>query len=473
MGTPGRERGHLDTAWRWLPWLLPAAVALVAPLGTLDLAYHLRLGAQMLSTRTIPSADTFTFSVEGRPWLDQQWGAQILLRMVDVAGGWSGLALLGAALIAAAIGSISLACGARGASTRAAAVLALVGFVVAAPTLAVRPQLFGVLAVAVALWAVTTRATHPARRWLLPAIALAVANLHGSFPIMVVIAALAAIEDLLRGDRRGLIVAIVTAAATLVNPWGPRVWSYVWEITSDPVIRTQVTEWAAPSLAEASGWLALASVVLVTVVGYRERARVRPMDLVWLAAFLVPAVASQRAVVWWALVAPVVVAGWVAEREVGDTAETGRGDARFARTVVATLAVLVILALPWWRGGPQLRDAPDGVADAIGALPSDTAVMAYQPWSSWIEHRAPAQPVYVDARIELFPADVWARYDDLLTDPIGVLEATGAQAVAGPASWAPVVAARDAAGWEIAYDGDDGVVVVRETLLGDGDADET
>ena len=54
-----------------------------------------------------------------------------------------------------------------------------------------------------------------------------------------------------------------------------------------------------------------------------------------------------------------------------------------------------------------------------------------------------------------------------------MLDATGAQAVAGPASWAPVVAARDAAGWGVAYEGDDGVVVVRDGLLGDGDADET
>ena len=98
--------------------------------------------------------------------------------------------------------------------------------------------------------------------------------------------------------------------------------------------------------------------------------------------------------------------------------------------------------------------------------------MAYQPWSSWLEREAPSAPVYVDARIELFPADVWGAYDRLLVDTPGVLDEVGAQAVAGPASWAPIGSVRATTGWEVAYEGPDGVVLVREGLLGEGQADE-
>jgi len=245
------------------------------------------------------------------------------------------------------------------------------------------------------------------------------------------------------------------------------VWAYVWDITSDPVIRTQITEWAAPSLGTVAGVLGLLSVLGVVVVAWRRRAQVRAIDVVWLVLFLVPAVASQRAIVWWALTAPVVVAGWLAAEDRTDRAP-GRGGV----PVVVLLGVVAVLALPWLRGGPTLDDAPPGVADAVAALPDGTRVMAYQPWSSWLEKEAPDSPVYVDARIELFPAEVWGAYDRLLVDAPRVLDEVDAQAVAGPTSWAPIGSVRATAGWEVAYEGPDGVLLVREALLGEGHADQ-
>ena len=168
----------------------------------------------------------------GALWVDQQWLGQVLLHAVDAAGGWSGLAVLGAVLIGLTAGLIGLACRGRGVDVRTAAVLALGSFVVAAPTLAVRPQLFGVAGVALGLWAVATRNARPWRPWLLPAVALVLANIHGSFPIVVLIAVLVAVED---RDRRAVLVALATVAASVVTPSGPAVWAYVWDITSDPV----------------------------------------------------------------------------------------------------------------------------------------------------------------------------------------------------------------------------------------------
>lgn len=445
----------LEAAWRWLPWLLPAFVTLVAPLGTIDLAYQLRLGEAIVASGGVPRTDTFTFSVAGAAWVDQQWLAQVVLSRIGVWGDAAGLALAGAILIACSFGLLSLACRARGAPVRTSGVLALLSFVVAAPMLAVRPQLFGVVGVALALWVVSTD-SRPV--WLLPAIALALANLHGSFPVLVLIAGLAALGSPRRA--RGWVVLAATAAATVITPFGAGVWSYVLDITSDPVIRTQVTEWAPPSLTDAAGLLALTSLLAVVVVGVRRRARIGWIDVVWLVVFAVPAVASQRAVVWWALVAPTVVARWLAEpteRGIADDAHTGRP----GRLVAALAAVLVVLALPWWRGGPSLEDAPPGVADALAALPEGTRVVVYQPWASWIEYRAPNALTYVDSRIELFPEEIWSRYDAIASGDGGGLDLIGADAIAGEATWPPIIALDGAAGWRTAYEGTDGVVLVR------------
>jgi hypothetical protein len=430
-------------------------VALVAPLGTIDLAYQLRLGGAIVVSEEIPRTDTFTFSVAGAAWVDQQWLAQVVFSRIGIWADAAGLAVAGAALIAGSFGLISLACQARGASVRTSGVLALLSFVVAAPMLAVRPQLFGVAGVALALWVVRTNTRLV---WLLPAIALALANLHGSFPLIVLIAGLAALGSPRRA--RGWLVLTATAAATIVTPFGAGVWSYVRDITTDPVIRTQVTEWAAPSLTDAAGLLALASLVGMIVVGMRRRGRIGWIDVVWLVVFAVPAVASQRAVVWWALIAPTVVARWLAgpaEIGVGATARAGRP----GRLVAALAAVLVVLALPWWRGGPALEDAPPGVADTLAVLPDGTRVLVYQPWASWIEYRAPNTLTYVDSRIELFPADVWSDYDAIASGDVGRLDLIGADAIAGEATWPPIAALDGTAGWRTAYEGPDGIVLVR------------
>ena len=69
----------LRALWAFLAVALPVLASLLAPLSTVDLAYQLRAGADILATGRIPSVDTWTFTMAGQPWIDQQWGAQVIL----------------------------------------------------------------------------------------------------------------------------------------------------------------------------------------------------------------------------------------------------------------------------------------------------------------------------------------------------------------------------------------------------------
>ena len=85
--------------WAFLAVALPVLAALIAPLPATDLTYHLRAGEEILTTGRIPGVDTWTFTIAGEPWLDQQWGAQVILTAVFRVGGWTGLVLFRAALV--------------------------------------------------------------------------------------------------------------------------------------------------------------------------------------------------------------------------------------------------------------------------------------------------------------------------------------------------------------------------------------
>ena len=280
-----------------------------------DLAYQVRAGDIMWRTHAVLRTDVFTFTVLGAPWLNQQWGAQMLLSAVHRAGGWNGIALLHAGLTSLAFAFLFLACRRRGASSRAAALLCVAGFWVARQNLAMRPQLLGVLLFSVSLWILAGRRAHPRALWTCRSLVLMWVNVHGSFVLVPLLLGLAWLEDRKAAPamaRVDLAVGAACLVATCVNPFGLRVWSYAAGIGTNSTIARTVTEWAPPTIREYSGVLFFASALVVAAYLIRRREPVTGPTLCWLAAFFVLALPALRGVVWWGLVFPVVIAGLLA-----------------------------------------------------------------------------------------------------------------------------------------------------------------
>jgi hypothetical protein len=65
---------------------------------------------------------------------------------------------------------------------------------------------------------------------------------------------------------------------------------------------------------------------------------------------------------------------------------------------------------------PELRDAPVAAATWLAANPQPGRMFNYQPWGSYLEFRlGPRVQVAADSRIEVPPADRWARYQAVVT----------------------------------------------------------
>lgn len=468
----------LNRLWLFLAVALPVLAAVIAPMSAVDLTYHLRAGSEILGTGTIPVSDTWTFTAAGLPWVDQQWGAQVVLSAVEQTAGWTGLVVLRAGLTAIIFACLLSILRRRRLDPRIAALLTLAAFVVAAPAMALRPQLFGMACLAVVLVIVVDRRAHPGRLWLVPIITVAWANLHGSFFLVPAVLGLAWLEDLHDGVRprnRALVVALVTAAAACLTPSGPLVYAYAVGLSVNPVVTARITEWQPTSLRDLPGILFYLSALAVVVLLARRGRETPWPTLAWLGMFFVIGVYAQRGIAWWPLGAIPAVAALLAVVGEGTTRPAARPDAvrsRQLNVVIAGAIVLVTLvALPAWRpvdpstGVPAatLTDAPSGITGALRELskPGDRVLNA-QVWGSWFEYALPDLRYAIDSRIEFFPAEVW---DDYVAVMAG---ADGWQARL--ASWAPawfVLEGEDPAlearlaevGWEVAYRDDDGVVM--------------
>ena len=439
-----------DRLWIWIAIALPAFVALLVPLPAVDLAYQVRAGNEILATGAVPRMDTWTFTVAGTPWLDQQWLAQVVLALGHRVGGWELLAVLRAALVAASVGVLVAVAMERGASPRTASILALVAFALAAPALALRPQLFGILLFAVLLWLVAARARHPRAYLLAPVVVALWANVHGSFVLGPALLGYAWLSDVVarRPARLTLWVLVAGTAATLLNPFLAGAWLYAAGIGANPAIAGQVTEWQRTSPLEMPGILFYPSVIMTVALMVRRRDRLAVPDWILAAAMAFMGAWAVRGVAWWAFAMVFLLAGVLAGERMparervpataprpapaheapadhGGTwsaeAMAGRRARRASRLNGATavlLGVLILAALPWWRPADPLTGrvgllsyAPAGLAAAVASLPDDIdRVLVPQTWGSWFEWAAPDATYFIDSRFELFPPDVWDDY---------------------------------------------------------------
>jgi hypothetical protein len=119
-------RIRLSHVWATTAIVVPVLLITATPLAAIDLTYHLRAGDVMLDTHAIMRTDVFTATAYGRPWLNQQWLAEIVMTTAFRLGGWFGLVALRALLMALVLAFVFLACRAAGAATRRAAWLTLV-----------------------------------------------------------------------------------------------------------------------------------------------------------------------------------------------------------------------------------------------------------------------------------------------------------------------------------------------------------
>ncbi len=454
-----------------LPAAVPAFVAGVASLGTIDLAYHLRLGEITMALGRVAQTDSFTFSAAGETWVNQQWAAQIVLASVYRAGGWTTLGVVQMASIGFSFWLVARAAVVRGSSQRSAGLLSVIGFLIAAPNLSLRPQLLALPIVAGCVFLLADRRRHPRQLWIIPAAAMMLANIHGSFVLVPLLVGLAWLEDTLEGtaDRKRLIaVGALSILATLLNPYGIGAWTYVIELSTSPIVRDTIAEWAPVTLGSLAGWLMVGSATALGIAAARRAEPVAWGPLITLVVFFLMAMQSQRATLWWSVVAPVVVAPLLWPRRAEGETRTDREESRApARAAVIALVVAVVVALPWWRGASyeaSLRDAPPGITAEVRRLPPGSRVFTNQPWASWIELAAPQVSVFVDSRIELFPERVWLDYGQVAFAGARwreVLDRWEPDAIVAEADWDLLPFLRDDPGWRVAYEDDDGVLLVR------------
>jgi len=394
--------------------LVAAGVAVgLRPLSDNSFLTHLATGRLILERGSIPTADPYTFTAHGEPWVVQSWLASVLYGTAEAMAGGTGLRLLtGALVVAVMLLAWRLLRPASSLVVRLG--VGVLFLAVGAGLWAERPLLLGLLALG-AVVLVGEGGLDP--RWLVP-IGWVWVNVHGSFPLGVAYLAVVLAGRWLDGEGRALewralkwmVLGLLAGA---LNPVGPRLLVFPIELLGRQDVLSNVIEWRSPTFDDLSQRAFLLQLALAVVLLVRRPSHRRALVL---AVFGAAALLGARNLV----VASLVLLPGMAESlpSVGALRSSERARPALLLGACGAAAALLVMLFRLGEADFDLRSYP---ADAVGYLQEigvdldDEHVAAPDTAGNFVEVTFGAgERVFYDDRFDMFPEEVSADHLSLV-----------------------------------------------------------
>ncbi len=480
---------------RRIPWWAVPVAGLVATLpfitrrvGDPDYWWHLLTGEWMVRHTAVARADLYTYTVGGTPWTDHEYGSQLAYDALRAAGGLTLTSIAFALLVLAGFGFLLVRIRERGHSPWvAAAALVLgagAGFAIWGP----RPQMVDFTFVSLELYWVERflQGRSRALYWL-PLLVALWANLHGGFVFSFLVLGLTLVavaagwlwEGRPRAQlvtlRRLAVIGLGCLVASLLTPWGPSLFVYVFRTQFSSQLSGFVREWQSPDFHMAN-MLAFLAMLLLVFIGFAWR-RPRLLDVLLVTAAAVMALRALLFIpIFIAVATPVLAWQWsgaldeVRQRIVTRWRVPAWLPAGAVALLAAAAAAGIVFSAYTLRGQTAATRAnyPVGAADWLAAHPAvGTRMFNEYSWGGYLAYRFYPQDtrrVFIYGESELMGDTLLARYADVNNvrdDWRSLLDRYRVDYIVFPTG-TPLVSALDASGgWQRAYTDSLAVIFVR------------
>ena len=436
-----------------------------------DIYWHLAVGEHILRTHTFPNVDVYSYTMAGAPWIAKEWLSQILFYFAYSRAGWFGVALL-TATVAALSYSILFAWLCRRVKpivaltmTAVTVSLGLVGFLA-------RPQIFFYLLLPLCACGLVGAVEKKKAPWWLVPLAALWANLHASFPIAIVLAALFGLEavasaapgERVRTGAKWSLAILAALAATGATPYGYEPLRVSLNIVEAKKIDA-INEWM-PMGFDSKGVYGAAFIAgSLAIVAAARAGWTRAAPLLVCAALMVRHV---RFFTLFAMVAAPALATPIARRFPRFARKPSAPSAAARKTAVATLAVSFIAAVMTMmlapKPVPDPQMAPAAALEAARNLRLSGPVyndfgfggfLIFNGVKTFIDSRA---ELYFNGLFEKTMAAERSQSDAALLSLLDEYHVTWALLVNGSQAAEKIRRSKD---WREVYKDDDAIVLVR------------
>ena len=315
----------------WARWLLPSVGDLLfgAVLGVLvftalstrllgdaGIGWHIRTGQLILATHAVPRVDPFSSSMAGHPWFAWEWLYDVAVGWLERIAGLNGVVLFTAVIISGVFAWTFGLMVRRGTDVLLALILVLLAASASMIHFLARPHVVSWLFTLLWFWILDSseesglnnlcardfelnlKGARAWKIWLLPLSMLVWVNVHGGFLLGFVLLAIYwagtawrwltlvltltedRFEDVLRKIRAGRrlrllsFAGILSAAATLVNPYGFHLHIHIYHYLSNRFLMDHIDEFQSPNFHYVAQ-KCLAGLLLLTLVALAVKRRER------------------------------------------------------------------------------------------------------------------------------------------------------------------------------------------------------
>lgn len=461
-----------------------------------DLWGHVAFGQQMLKAHAIERTDLYSWTVNGQPFINHEYGADLILGGTHLLLGGSGLLLLKIAIGLLTFG-IVLRLGTQSLSWPISAIALALGAVAVTEIsfgFAARPQIFTALGVAVELM-ILRRIHQGEGLWALalPFLFAIWINIHGGALAGVGLLGLAAgsttVEFLWRRYRNlpneigiGIVIALWLAllgvlAALCCNPWGPGL--IRWLVKSVFWFRPEIEEWN-PTPFNWDHATVFILVAISTVAWAASRRPRRLWELAVCAAFAILALRSVRNTPLFSIVAVALVPAHLADalarfrnqfegllklwhRQASQTLAVSLMG--IASLGVAFAAFTLHKEHPLTMEVPRAR-YPTAAIEFVRDHQLHGKVLSFFDWGDVIIFQLPDCAPSIDGRLDAcYPRSLitahWKLYNGEAVDE-SVLPIDQADLALLPTKLAGTLALRNRPGWRVVYFDETAAVLARD-----------
>ncbi|HKD01984.1 MAG TPA: hypothetical protein VKB77_06140 [Terriglobales bacterium] len=440
--------------------VLSLTVGALAPrlLGDAGTGWHIRNGELILETRSIPRADPFSATMQGRTWYRWEWLFDAAVAAIHGRTGLAGVVFLSALVIASSF-TLTFRIALRGGAALPITVaMLMLAIGASAIHLFARPHIFSWL-LALVWFEVLDSAEDSAdtrRLYWLPALMLVWVNLHGGFVLGFALCGIYLIAGLVRllrakdsvegeGIRRWIrhlaVASGISFLAGLVNPFGFRLYMHVYQYLSDRFLMDHIDEFRSPDFHGAAqqcfAALLLVAIAALAVAGARLRtsellvvafavysglyaSRNLPVSSILLVVILAPLVSVELSKASQNTALAPRVRGILARIDAF-SGRMGALEARFQGHVWPVIVVIagILLSVHHGRlGSSQLMSArfdsqrfPVAATDWIEAQGIREPIFSQDYWGGYVIYRLyPQSQVFLDDRHDFYGDEYLKRY---------------------------------------------------------------
>lgn len=368
-----------------------------------DFGWHLRMG-EIISTSGFPKTDPFSYTMPSYPYVDHEWLVDVVWHYLYPLIGLAGLSALFAFAV---IGSFMLVI--PWPHYRYALIPGMFFLSVMLTRFAVRPQVLSWFYFAIILYVTNNDYTWKKSRYFIPVLFLLWANTHGSFPfglfcIVLYVCLRAFLNRVI--DRSDIGIGLASLAATLITPYGSRMWWEAWVTISDRNLHTRIIEWLPSYVKPEFGSIATMAFVIILLLRFRSSISVFQNIILIVTGSM--AVASLRHVPFFVLAGIQCIVVWFAELHT-IVRKIKSGEKRFWLfvTLLATvsfyfLSIDLILSLRSLHKRTQMGSYPLGAIRYLTHYQNPGNIFTTYRWGGYLVWVMPDSKVFIDGRMTNF-----------------------------------------------------------------------